>query len=129
MYFNVERRNIPGQAPLMIKAYLYYLQNMYPLSIYIYNEGWRALLHGLLYGLFHFYIRLSIIQIKAEPHSIMADFWAGYLSGIVGIVIGSPLDIVKTRSQSQVSTNAHSWYQSPSSLLRGLAFLLPHAQD
>ncbi|KAF8424098.1 solute carrier family 25 protein [Tirmania nivea] len=54
----------------------------------------------------------------------MADFWAGYLSGIAGIIIGSPLDIIKTRSQSQVSTSTSSWYQSPSSLVRDLAFLL-----
>lgn len=30
-----------------------------------------------------------------------ADFWAGYLSGAVGIVIGNPLDIVKVRLQAQ----------------------------
>lgn len=50
----------------------------------------------------------------------MADFLAGYLSGVAGIIIGSPLDIIKTRTQSQVlPTGISSWYQSPSSLLRG----------
>ena len=29
-----------------------------------------------------------------------ADFWAGYLSGAVGIVIGNPLDLIKTRIQA-----------------------------
>ncbi|OJD13708.1 hypothetical protein AJ78_05865 [Emergomyces pasteurianus Ep9510] len=28
------------------------------------------------------------------------DFWAGYLSGAIGIVIGNPLDLVKTRLQA-----------------------------
>lgn len=30
-----------------------------------------------------------------------ADFWAGYISGAVGIVIGNPLDILKVRLQAQ----------------------------
>ena len=30
-----------------------------------------------------------------------ADFWAGYLSGAVGIVIGNPLDLIKARLQAQ----------------------------
>lgn len=29
-----------------------------------------------------------------------ADFWAGYLSGAVGIIIGNPLDLIKTRIQA-----------------------------
>lgn len=29
-----------------------------------------------------------------------ADFWAGYVSGAVGIIIGNPLDLVKTRVQA-----------------------------
>ncbi|KAL1633467.1 hypothetical protein SLS56_002852 [Neofusicoccum ribis] len=29
-----------------------------------------------------------------------ADFWAGYLSGAAGIVIGNPLDLIKTRLQA-----------------------------
>lgn len=33
-----------------------------------------------------------------------ADFWAGYISGAVGIVIGNPLDILKVRLQA--SSNA-----------------------
>jgi solute carrier family 25 carnitine/acylcarnitine transporter 20/29 len=30
-----------------------------------------------------------------------ADFWAGYLSGAVGIIIGNPLDVIKVRRQAQ----------------------------
>lgn len=29
-----------------------------------------------------------------------ADFWAGYTSGAVGILIGNPLDLIKTRLQA-----------------------------
>ena len=29
-----------------------------------------------------------------------ADFWAGCLSGAIGIVIGNPLDLIKTRIQA-----------------------------
>lgn len=33
-----------------------------------------------------------------------ADFWAGYLSGAAGILIGNPLDLVKTRLQAGKTT-------------------------
>jgi solute carrier family 25 carnitine/acylcarnitine transporter 20/29 len=33
-----------------------------------------------------------------------ADFWAGYVSGAVGIIIGNPLDLVKTRLQAGKTT-------------------------
>lgn len=29
-----------------------------------------------------------------------SDFWAGYLSGAIGIVIGNPLDVIKVRLQA-----------------------------
>lgn len=29
-----------------------------------------------------------------------ADFWAGYVSGAIGILVGNPLDLVKTRLQA-----------------------------
>jgi solute carrier family 25 carnitine/acylcarnitine transporter 20/29 len=32
-----------------------------------------------------------------------ADFWAGYVSGAAGIIIGNPLDLVKTRVQAGTS--------------------------
>jgi solute carrier family 25 carnitine/acylcarnitine transporter 20/29 len=33
-----------------------------------------------------------------------ADFWAGYVSGAAGIIIGNPLDLIKTRLQAGDST-------------------------
>jgi solute carrier family 25 carnitine/acylcarnitine transporter 20/29 len=58
------------------------------------------------------------------------DFWAGYLSGAIGIVVGNPLDILKVRIQSSNSrsgqdanVHAHSQHASPSrrALLKGVA--------
>ncbi|ORY07263.1 mitochondrial carrier protein-like protein [Clohesyomyces aquaticus] len=43
----------------------------------------------------------------ALSNTMSADFWAGYLSGAAGILIGNPLDLVKTRLQ------AGSRHQSP----------------
>ncbi|KAJ8116380.1 hypothetical protein OPT61_g2189 [Boeremia exigua] len=39
-----------------------------------------------------------------------ADFWAGYVSGAVGIIIGNPLDLVKTRLQAgpKPASDAHT---------------------
>ncbi|KAK4187850.1 mitochondrial carrier domain-containing protein [Podospora australis] len=34
-----------------------------------------------------------------------ADFWAGYISGAVGIIIGNPLDILKVRLQASSSSS------------------------
>jgi len=33
-----------------------------------------------------------------------ADFWAGYVSGAAGIIIGNPLDLIKTRLQAGTFT-------------------------
>lgn len=35
-----------------------------------------------------------------------ADFWAGYISGAVGIIIGNPLDILKVRLQAGARSSA-----------------------
>ncbi|KAL4729636.1 hypothetical protein ACLX1H_004057 [Fusarium chlamydosporum] len=35
-----------------------------------------------------------------------ADFWAGYISGAVGIIIGNPLDVIKVRRQAQQASPA-----------------------
>lgn len=35
-----------------------------------------------------------------------ADFWAGYLSGAVGIVVGNPLDLIKVRLQAQSAASS-----------------------
>lgn len=37
-----------------------------------------------------------------------ADFWAGYLSGAAGIVVGNPLDIVKVRLQATGPSKRHN---------------------
>lgn len=36
-----------------------------------------------------------------------ADFWAGYLSGAAGIIVGNPLDLIKTRLQAGTIHEAH----------------------
>jgi hypothetical protein len=43
-----------------------------------------------------------------------ADFWAGYISGAAGIVVGNPLDLIKTRLQAGDQVAAHP--TSPTSL-------------
>lgn len=45
-----------------------------------------------------------------------ADFWAGYISGAVGIVIGNPLDILKVRLQAPSSAAATPPSAAPSGL-------------
>ncbi|KAK2011309.1 solute carrier family 25 member 45 [Colletotrichum eremochloae] len=35
-----------------------------------------------------------------------ADFWAGYISGAVGIIIGNPLDLLKVRLQAKTTSTA-----------------------
>jgi len=35
-----------------------------------------------------------------------ADFWAGYISGAVGIIIGNPLDVLKVKLQAGVSSSS-----------------------
>lgn len=59
-----------------------------------------------------------------------SDFWAGYLSGSLGIIIGNPLDLVKVRLQAgsknvnapAVLSSSRSYlnqFESTSSLVRG----------
>ncbi|KAK8076214.1 hypothetical protein PG994_003486 [Apiospora phragmitis] len=58
-----------------------------------------------------------------------ADFWAGYISGAIGIIIGNPLDVIKVRLQAKESltagqTAAASFarqFESTSSLITGTA--------
>jgi len=57
-----------------------------------------------------------------------SDFWAGYLSGAIGIIIGNPLDLVKVRLQAGHSVSSRiatprsfrQQFESTSSLVRGL---------
>ena len=59
-----------------------------------------------------------------------ADFWAGYLSGAIGIFIGNPLDILKVRLQARsinqvaVEANAIANARGRLSLLRGNCTLI-----
>jgi solute carrier family 25 (mitochondrial carnitine/acylcarnitine transporter), member 20/29 len=54
-----------------------------------------------------------------------ADFWAGYISGAVGIIIGNPLDLIKVRLQAgtTITANVPSSYTNQftgaGSLIRG----------
>ncbi|KAI9052459.1 hypothetical protein LZ554_003803 [Drepanopeziza brunnea f. sp. 'monogermtubi'] len=62
-----------------------------------------------------------------------ADFWAGYISGAAGILIGNPLDLIKVRLQASPALSTPSFstgvplppssyrtqFQSASSLIRG----------
>ena len=55
-----------------------------------------------------------------------ADFWAGYISGAAGILIGNPLDLIKVRLQAGTrsltttpSPNYRSQFSSAGSLIRG----------
>lgn len=44
---------------------------------------------------------------------MLAEFWAGYISGAAGIVIGNPLDIIKVRAQASSSSSSASISQQP----------------
>ncbi|KAL2809907.1 mitochondrial carrier domain-containing protein [Aspergillus granulosus] len=56
-----------------------------------------------------------------------ADFWAGYISGAIGIIIGNPLDLIKVRLQASgpaeisVSPRQLARFDSVTSLVRGAA--------
>lgn len=45
-----------------------------------------------------------------------ADFWAGYLSGAAGIIIGNPLDLIKTRLQAGPAAAAASRSATPEAI-------------
>ncbi|CEN59380.1 Putative Mitochondrial carrier protein [Aspergillus calidoustus] len=56
-----------------------------------------------------------------------ADFWAGYISGAIGIIIGNPLDLIKVRLQASgpaetsVSHRQLARFDNATSLVRGAA--------
>ncbi|KAI1940126.1 hypothetical protein LOZ66_002561 [Ophidiomyces ophidiicola] len=63
--------------------------------------------------------------------SMSADFWAGYLSGAIGIIIGNPLDIIKVRLQATPTnpTNGATvpnprQFEGAGSLIRGMASII-----
>ncbi|KPM38543.1 hypothetical protein AK830_g8030 [Neonectria ditissima] len=47
-------------------------------------------------------------RVGSRARDMSADFWAGYVSGAVGILIGNPLDVIKVRLQSQSASTASS---------------------
>jgi len=58
-------------------------------------------------------------------NTMSADFWAGYISGAAGILIGNPLDLIKTRLQAgtpsltTTPTSYTSQFSSAGMLIRG----------
>jgi solute carrier family 25 (mitochondrial carnitine/acylcarnitine transporter), member 20/29 len=60
-----------------------------------------------------------------------SDFWAGYISGAVGICVGNPLDIVKVRLQAGHNASIipldASKFAKAASLLKGMFLLTPLA--
>ncbi|PWY88416.1 mitochondrial carrier protein [Aspergillus heteromorphus CBS 117.55] len=58
-----------------------------------------------------------------------SDFWAGYLSGAIGIIIGNPLDVIKVRLQAgqtpdivaSTTPQQASRFENATSLVRGAA--------
>jgi len=54
-----------------------------------------------------------------------ADFYAGWISGAVGVLIGNPLDLIKVRVQAgqsgSASTGSPAYFSNASSLIRGAA--------
>ncbi|KMP01723.1 hypothetical protein DIZ76_010953 [Coccidioides immitis] len=69
-------------------------------------------------------------SLDGQSSPMSADFWAGYLSGAIGIIIGNPLDIIKVRLQASHTTPANAitppnpirgQFEGTSSLVRGAA--------
>ncbi|KAI9676937.1 MAG: hypothetical protein M1817_006776 [Caeruleum heppii] len=54
-----------------------------------------------------------------------ADFWAGYISGAVGIIIGNPLDLIKVRLQAGTTVSPRP--QSIAGQFEGLSALVKGA--
>ncbi len=46
------------------------------------------------------------------------DFWAGYISGVAGIIIGNPLDVIKVRLQAGHAADG-KWMGAPEGQVRG----------
>lgn len=49
------------------------------------------------------------------------DFWAGYLSGAVGILVGNPLDVAKVQLQAGNSFAVAANFQNAATLAKGTA--------
>lgn len=69
--------------------------------------------------------KLQVGRSLRHNRGMTSDFWAGYISGALGIIIGNPLDVVKVRLQagslSDASSRPHlNRIERVSSLVRGL---------
>jgi solute carrier family 25 carnitine/acylcarnitine transporter 20/29 len=76
--------------------------------------------------LYEYYVAtITTIQLfRNEQNEIMsADFWAGYISGAAGIIIGNPLDVLKVRLQAGPSSTSNpttlTQFSSAGALIRG----------
>ena len=57
-----------------------------------------------------------------------ADFWAGYISGAAGIIIGNPLDLIKTRLQAGTTPAPHVVEATPTTTITAAAAVQPQLQ-
>jgi solute carrier family 25 (mitochondrial carnitine/acylcarnitine transporter), member 20/29 len=52
-----------------------------------------------------------------------SDFWAGYISGAVGICVGNPLDVIKVQLQAghrtSIASSSASSFRTTPDLLKG----------
>lgn len=57
-----------------------------------------------------------------------SDFWAGYISGALGICVGNPLDIIKVQLQAghhaSILSSDASKIKGDTALLKGMSTLL-----
>ena len=55
-----------------------------------------------------------------------SEFWAGYLSGAIGIIVGNPLDLIKVRLQTGKDARIAERSAQARSLGTALKGLLPN---
>jgi hypothetical protein len=97
---------IPDLCPparLNIQVYRYAIDSRYR------RQRWHATLHSFELRVphlppLHAGHDLFAHSLPTDP-DMSADFWAGYVSGAAGIIIGNPLDLVKTRLQAGKTTS------------------------
>lgn len=75
----------------------YYALNDLPYNLPVANH------HELHHHLFAIHPS-SVPPLTSPTPQMSADFWAGYISGAVGILIGNPLDLIKVRLQASSSS-------------------------
>ncbi|KAM5341635.1 hypothetical protein ACJ41O_014666 [Fusarium nematophilum] len=84
-------------------AHWQYLTRFRRIDVYASANRRPLVRAGLAWGLVYLGVlsTVTIAQRLSDSSSMSADFWAGYLSGAVGIIIGNPLDVIKVRLQAQ----------------------------